>query len=39
MILEWQKNKFVGIFFKNICLFGSYHSGKEGALKVLKLSK
>ena len=34
-----QVRRLCNIFFKNICLFSSHHSGKEGVLKVLKLSK
>ena len=36
---EKQVRRLCSIFFKNICLFSSHHSGKEGALEVLKLSK
>ena len=36
---EKQVRRLCNIFFKNICLFSSHHSGKEGVLKVLKLSK
>ena len=36
---EKQVRRLCNIFFKNISLFSSHHSGKEGALKVLKLSK
>ena len=36
---EKQVRRLCNIFFKNICLFSSHHSGKEGSLKILKLSK
>ena len=36
---EKQVRRLCNIFFKNICLFSSHHSSKEGTLKVFRLSK